>query len=408
MNKPELLAPAGNMEKLKVAFIYGADAVYIGGSAYGLRAFAGNFSNDEIIEALRYAHKLNKKIYVTVNIFPHNNDFKGLDEYLKFLYDSNIDGIILSDPGVFMTAKKVVSKMEIHISTQVNNVNYKSAMFWHELGAKRIVLGRELTLEEIKEIRENTPDSLELEAFIHGAMCISYSGRCLLSNYMTGRDSNRGECAHPCRYKYYIMEEKRPGQYMPIYEDDRGTYIMNSKDLCMIEHIPDVCEAGVTSLKIEGRMKSAFYVASVVKAYRQAIDEYIQHGKESKFNPKWLKDLNRASHRQFSTGFYYNNPGQVYENSDYIRDYDIVGIVKDYDPINKIATIEQRNKLYKGDSVEIMSPKGDDFNLTLDTIWDENGAEIDSTPHPQMIYKIQSAKELMPFDMLVKERMEVI
>ena len=408
MNKPELLAPAGNMEKLKVAFVYGADAVYIGGSAYGLRAFAGNFSNDEIIEALRYAHKLNKKIYVTVNIFPHNNDFEGLDEYLKFLYDSKVDGIILSDPGVFMTAKKVVSKMEIHISTQVNNVNYKSAMFWHELGAKRIVLGRELTLEEIKEIRENTPDSLELEAFIHGAMCISYSGRCLLSNYMTGRDSNRGECAHPCRYKYYIMEEKRPGQYMPIYEDDRGTYIMNSKDLCMIEHIPDVCEAGVTSLKIEGRMKSAFYVASVVKAYRQAIDEYIQHGKESKFNPKWLKDLNRASHRQFSTGFYYNNPGQVYENSDYIRDYDIVGIVKDYDPINKIATIEQRNKLYKGDSVEIMSPKGDDFNLTLDTIWDENGAEIDSTPHPQMIYKIHSAKELMPFDMLVKERMEVI
>jgi len=408
MNKPELLAPAGNMEKLKVAFIYGADAVYIGGSAYGLRAFAGNFSNDEIIEAARYAHKLNKKIYVTVNIFPHNNDFEGLDEYLKFLYDSKVDGIILSDPGVFMTAKKVVSKMEIHISTQVNNVNYKSAMFWHELGAKRIVLGRELTLEEIKEIRENTPDSLELEAFIHGAMCISYSGRCLLSNYMTGRDSNRGECAHPCRYKYYIMEEKRPGQYMPIYEDDRGTYIMNSKDLCMIEHIPDVCEAGVTSLKIEGRMKSAFYVASVVKAYRQAIDEYIQHGKESKFNPKWLKDLNRASHRQFSTGFYYNNPGQVYENSDYIRDYDIVGIVKDYDPINKIATIEQRNKLYKGDSVEIMSPKGDDFNLTLDTIWDENGAEIDSTPHPQMIYKIHSAKELMPFDMLVKERMEVI
>ncbi len=408
MNKPELLAPAGNMEKLKVAFIYGADAVYIGGSAYGLRAFAGNFSNDEIIEAARYAHKLNKKIYVTVNIFPHNNDFEGLDEYLKFLYDSKVDGIILSDPGVFMTAKKVVSKMEIHISTQVNNVNYKSAMFWHELGAKRIVLGRELTLEEIKEIRENTPDSLELEAFIHGAMCISYSGRCLLSNYMTGRDSNRGECAHPCRYKYYIMEEKRPGQYMPIYEDDRGTYIMNSKDLCMIEHIPDVCEAGVTSLKIEGRMKSAFYVASVVKAYRQAIDEYIQHGKESKFNPKWLKDLNRASHRQFSTGFYYNNPGQVYENSDYIRDYDIVGIVKDYDPINKIATIEQRNKLYKGDSVEIMSPKGDDFNLTLNTIWDENGAEIDSTPHPQMIYKIHSAKELMPFDMLVKERKEVI
>lgn len=408
MNRPELLAPAGNMEKLKVAFIYGADAVYIGGSAYGLRAFAGNFSNDEIMEAAEYAHKLNKKIYVTVNIFPHNNDFEGLDEYLKFLYDSNIDGIILSDPGVFMTAKKVVPKMEIHISTQANNVNYKSAMFWHELGAKRIVLGRELTLEEIKEIRKNTPDSLELEAFIHGAMCISYSGRCLLSNYMTGRDSNRGECAHPCRYKYYIMEEKRPGQYMPIYEDDRGTYIMNSKDLCMIEHIPDVCEAGVTSLKIEGRMKSAFYVASVVKAYRQAIDEYIQHGKESKFNTKWLKDLNRASHRQFSTGFYYNNPGQVYESSEYIRDYDIVGIVKDYDSISKIATIEQRNKVYKGDSLEIMSPKGDDFNLTLDTIWNENGDAIDSTPHPQMIYKIQSAKELMPFDMLVKERKEVI
>lgn len=408
MNKPELLAPAGNMEKLKVAFIYGADAVYIGGSSYGLRAFAGNFSDDEIIEAVDYAHKLNKKVYVTVNIFPHNDDLEGLDEYLQFLYDSKVDGIILSDPGVFLIAQKTVPKMEIHISTQANNVNYKSAMFWHELGAKRIVLGRELTLEEIKEIRQNTPDSLELEAFIHGAMCISYSGRCLLSNYMTGRDSNRGECAHPCRYKYYIMEEKRPGQYMPIYEDERGTYIMNSMDLCMIEHIPDVYEAGVTSLKIEGRMKSAFYVASVVKAYRQAIDEYMEKGKEYKFNTKWLKYLNRASHRQFSTGFYYNNPGQVYESSAYIRDYDIVGIVKDYDSANKIATIEQRNKVYKGDSLDIMSPKDDDFTLTLEKIWDENGDEIDSTPHPQMIYKIECTKELMPFDMLVKERKEEI
>lgn len=406
MRKIELLAPAGNMEKLKVAFIYGADAVYFGGSSYGLRAFAGNFTESEIKEAAEYAHNLGKKVYVTVNIFPHNQDFQGLDEYLRYLASCKVDAIIISDPGIFAATRESVPEMEIHLSTQANNVNYKSALFWHNLGIKRIVLARELNLEEIREIRERTPDNLELEAFIHGAMCISYSGRCLLSNYMTGRDSNRGECAHPCRYKYYLVEEKRPGQYIPVEEDARGTYIMNSKDLCMIEHIPDIIDAGITSLKIEGRMKSSFYVATVVKAYRQALDEYISKGTEYRFNEKWMEDLKKASHREFSSGFYYNNPDQVYENSAYIRNYEIVGLVIDYDSDKKIATIEQRNKVFKGETVEVFSPNEDTFNLALDTIWDENGEEIQATPHPQMKYFIYCEKELKPFDMLIKEKEE--
>ncbi|KPU44944.1 putative protease YdcP precursor [Oxobacter pfennigii] len=406
MNKIELLAPAGNMEKLKVAFNYGADAVYIGGPSYGLRAFAGNFSNDELKEAVLYAHKLNKKIYVTVNIFPHNEDLKGMDEYLKYLYDLGTDAIIISDPGVFSIAKEAAPKMEIHLSTQANNVNYRSAIFWHGLGVKRIVLARELSLEEIKEVRDKTPSTLDLEAFVHGAMCISYSGRCLLSNYMTGRDSNRGECAHPCRYKYYLMEEKRPGNYMPVEEDERGTYIMNSKDLCMIEYLPDIINAGITSLKIEGRMKSSFYVATVVKAYRKALDEFLNKGSDYKFNPEWLKDLTKASHREFSSGFYHNDPGQIYENSSYIRDYDIVGLVLDYDKNSKTAYIEQRNRVYKGERVEVFGPNFDTFELELDCLRNADGESIDVAPHPQMKYSIKCDRELKPFDMLIKQKPE--
>lgn len=406
MIKPELLAPAGNMEKLKVAFAYGADAVYFGGEYYGLRAFAGNFKNAEIKEAAEYAHKLGKRVYVTVNIFPHNEDLTGLEDYFKFLDSCNIDAVILSDPGVFQTLKETIPDMTVHLSTQANNVNYKSALFWHKYGVKRIVLARELSLEEISEIREKTPDTLELEAFVHGAMCISYSGRCLLSNYMTGRDSNRGECAHPCRYKYYLVEEKRPGQYMPIYEDDKGTYIMNSKDLCMIEHIPDIVNAGVSSLKIEGRMKSSFYVATVVKAYRKAIDEFLSKGQNYVFKSDLMDDLKKASHRQFSTGFFYNNPEQVYDNSTYIRNYDIVGLVLDYNEATKIATIEQRNRVSKGDIVEIFGPNYETFSLSLDKMVNDNQEEIEVAPHPQMKFYIHCDRKLRPYDMLIKERVD--
>lgn len=405
MKKVELLAPAGNLEKLKTAFIYGADAVYIGGENFSLRAMADNFTLEEMKEGIDFAHSLNKKVYVTINIFPHNNDFKGLPEYIKKLSEINVDAVIVSDLGMFSVVKEVAPDMEVHISTQANNVNYKSAEFWYKLGAKRVVLARELSLKEIKEIRDKVPADLELEAFVHGAMCISYSGRCLLSNYMTNRDANRGMCAHPCRYKYYLVEEKRPGQYFPVFEDERGTYIMNSHDLCMIEFIPELIESGISSFKIEGRMKSSYYVASVVKAYREAIDAYYEQGENYKFNPKWLEDVSKSSHRDFSTGFYFGKPEkQIYNNSSYIRTHDIVGLVIDYDKENKIATIEQRNRVFKGEEVEVLTSKGQNFKLVLDNMWNQDGEEIESAPHPQMIYKIKTQQELKPFDMLVKEK----
>ena len=332
MKKIELLSPAGNLEKLKTAIIYGADAVYIGGEAFSLRAAADNFDADTMTEGLKFAHDRGRKVYVAVNIFPHNADLKSLPAYIKNLYELGVDAVLVSDPGVFSIVREAAPDLEIHISTQANNVNYKSAEFWHKLGAKRIVLARELSLREIKEIRDNVPDDLELEAFVHGSMCISYSGRCLLSNYMTYRDSNRGLCAHPCRYKYSLVEEKRPNQYFPVFEDEHGTYILNSHDLCMIEHIPEVVESGITSLKIEGRMKSAYYTAVVTKAYREAIDSYLNDKENYRVNPKWLEEVSKASHRDFSTGFYFGKPEkQIYSNSSYIRTYDIVGIVKDYD-----------------------------------------------------------------------------
>ena len=407
MKKIELLAPAGNMEKLKMAIIYGADAVYLGGEKFGLRASAGNFNIEEIKEAVKFVHEKGKKLYVTVNIIPHNEDFIGLPEYLKELENAGVDAILFSDPGVYLAAKDSVPNMELHLSTQANNTNYRSAEFWHKLGVKRIVLARELSFEEITEIVEKSTKDLEFEAFVHGAMCMSYSGRCLLSNYMVGRDANRGECAHPCRYKYYLVEERRPGQYMPIEEDERGAYIFNSKDLCMIEYIPELVKAGITSFKIEGRMKSAYYVASVVRAYRMAIDSYLANPDSYVFKQEWLEEFSKASHREFSTGFFNNKPdssGQVYDSSAYVRDYAFVGLVLDYNKETGIATVEQRNKMVIGDEIEIIGPKRDMFAQKLEKMWNDDGEDIESAPHPQMIVKIKMEKSVARFDILRRER----
>lgn len=405
MNNVELLAPAGNLEKLKVAITYGADAVYIGGELFSLRAMADNFDKDKMIEGLKFAHERGKKVYVTVNIFAHNSDLAAIPEYIKQLNEIGVDAVIVSDLGVFSIVREVAPDLEVHISTQANNTNYRTCEFYYKMGAKRIVLARELSLKEIKEIRMNIPDDLELEAFVHGAMCMAYSGRCLLSNYMTGRDANRGACAHPCRYKYHLVEEKRPGEYFEIAEDERGTYIMNSQDLCVIEHIPDIVDSGIKSFKIEGRMKSSYYVATVVKAYREAIDSYIRERENYRFNPKWMDELSKASHREFSTGFFYGKPKtQIYGNSSYIRSHDIVGLVVDYDDNTKVATIEQRNRVFKGEEVEVLTPYSDNYSLVLNEMWNEDGEEIDVAPHPQMIYKIKTQKPLRQYDMLVKEK----
>ncbi len=406
MNKPELLAPAGNMEKLKMAFIYGADAVYIGGEKFGLRAQAGNFSIDDIKKATEFSRRLDRKLYVTVNIIPHNEDLYDLPDYLLELEKAGVDAIIISDPGVLMIAKDTIPDMELHLSTQANNTNYKSAEFWHELGVKRIVLARELSFFEIKEIINKTPKTLEFEAFVHGAMCISYSGRCLLSNYMVGRDANRGECAHPCRYKYYIVEEKRPGQYMPIEDDERGAYIFNSKDLCMIEHIPELVDSGISSFKIEGRMKSAYYVATVVRAYRNAIDSYFEDPKGYVFDKEWLEEVNKASHREFFTGFYFNKPdhqGQIYESSSYVRDYDFVGLVLDYDEDTGLALVEQRNKMNIGDEIEVIGPNKKMFKQKIVEMWDDEGEMIESAPHPQQKVKIKMTKTVGKYDIFRRE-----
>ncbi len=407
MNKPEILAPAGNMEKLKMAVIYGADAVYIGGDKYGLRAAAGNFTLEEIKEGTMYAHEKGRKLYVTVNIIPHNEDLEGLPEYLKGLGETGADALIVSDPSVIMTAREVVPEMELHLSTQASNTNYKSAEFWHSLGIKRIVLARELSFDEIRETISKSPNSLEYEVFVHGAMCMSYSGRCLLSNYMVGRDANRGECAQPCRYKYYLMEEKRPGQYMPVDEDERGTYIFNSRDLCMIEHIPELVESGVKSLKIEGRMKSSYYVASVVRAYRLALDSYLENPQEYRFKQEWLDELSKASHREFGTGFYFGKPdakGQIYESSSYVRDYAFVGLVLDYDINTGLATVEQRNKMLVGDEIEVIGSHRQMFTQKLENMWDDEGKEIQAAPHPQQIVKIKMKKPVERHDILRRER----
>jgi len=409
MKKVELLAPAGNLEKLKMAVIYGADAVYLGGEEYGLRAYADNFTPDTLKEGIDFAHSKGKKVYLTMNVIPHNDDLNGMGDYVKFAEEAGVDSIILSDPGVFSIVREVAPNMEIHISTQANNTNWRSARFWYEQGAKRIILARELSLKEIKEIREKVPEDLQLEIFIHGAMCISYSGRCLLSNYMAGRDSNRGLCAHPCRWKYYLVEEKRPGEYMPVFENERGTFIYNSKDLCMIEYIPEILESGVESLKIEGRMKSSYYVATVVRSYRQALDSYYNNPESYRFNPEWLEEVSKASHREFTTGFYFNKPtgkDQIYHTSSYIREYDFVGLVTAYDRNTGIATVEQRNRMFVGDEIEVVRPKGGYFTQVIKEMKNIDGENIEVAPHPQMTVFMPMDQEVDEYTMLRRKAKE--
>ena len=405
IKKPELLAPAGNLEKLKTAINFGADAVYLGGSKLNLRAFADNFTDEQLQEGIKYAHDRGRKVYVTINVFPRNEDFNGLEEYLKKLYEFNVDAIIVSDPGIIMTSIESVPNLEVHLSTQANTVNFKTIDFWYKQGVKRIVLARELTLEEIKTIREKIDPDCELEAFVHGSMCMSYSGRCLLSNYMTGRDSNRGACAQPCRYKYYLMEEKREGEYFPVVEDDKGTYIMNSKDMCMIEHIPELVQSGIDSFKIEGRMKSSFYVATVVKAYREAIDAYFDDPENYTFKERWMDYLKKASHRAYFTGFYFNDPNkQLHESSSYIRTCDIVGIVREFNEEIMEAIVEQRNKVLDGDELEVLRPEGPIFKINTSNMRDKNDNKIESAPSAQMIFKINTDKILKENDILIKNK----
>ncbi|NLW01061.1 MAG: U32 family peptidase [Clostridiales bacterium] len=383
---PELLAPAGDLEKLKIAVAYGADAVYIGGKRFGLRAFAGNFENNEIVEAVEYAHKHGRRVYVTLNIFAHNDDFDGMAEYIRFISKAGVDAVIVSDPGILLLVKDTDPEMEIHLSTQANTTNWKSALFWHEMGVKRIILARELSLDEIMEIRDRTPDTLELEVFVHGAMCISYSGRCMLSNYLAGRDPNRGACAHPCRWKYYLVEEKRPGEYLPVMEDDRGSYILNSKDLCMLGHIRDLAGIGLNGFKIEGRMKSGYYVAVTVKAYRQELDKYKRDPNGYIFDPAALEEIKKASHRPYTTGFYFGKPTQddnQYSSSQYIRNYDFIALVLGYDYERNMAVVEQRNPFRVGDNIEIFSPAGQNMNYTITQMLDEDGQPIENAPHPK-------------------------
>ena len=403
MRKPELLAPAGDLEKLKMALIYGADAVYLGGEQFGLRKAAKNFNLDQIEEGVNFAHKRGKNVYVTLNIIPHNEDLVGLGEYVHNLNDLNVDGVIVSDPGVFSIVRRETPSLPIHLSTQASATNYETIKFWYDLGIKRIVVARELSLKEIKEIIGRMPKDLEIEAFVHGAMCISYSGRCLLSNYMANRDSNRGECAHPCRWKYYLMEEKRPGEYFPVYENEKGTFIFNSKDLCMLNHIPELVESGIASFKIEGRVKSQYYVSTVVRSYRMAIDEYFKNPEKYIYKEEWLDEIKKASYRDFTTGFYFGKPTgeeQVYTNSSYIRTYDFSGLVLNYDENTRIATIEQRNRMFLGDEIEVFGPDKYHFTQKIEKMWNEKGEEIDVAPHPQQIVKMKMNKPVENWDIL--------
>ena len=404
VKKPELLAPAGNMEKLKMALLYGADAVYLGGKQFGLRAFGGNFSNEELKEAVEFAHNLNKKVYVTVNIFPHNSDIEMLPEYLTFLNTTGADALLVADIGLFMLAKKYAPDIELHISTQANNTNWATVEAWHNMGASRVVLARELSKDEISVIRQKC--SVELEMFVHGAMCISYSGRCLLSNYMTGRDSNRGSCAQPCRWKYSLVEEKRPGQYFPIEEDERGTFIFNSKDMCLLPYLPDVIESGVDSLKIEGRMKSVHYAASVVKAYRMAIDSYFENPEAFAVKEEWLEELEKVSHRSYTTGFYYGKPtekDQIYTSSSYIQTSDFVGLVLDYDEATGFATVEQRNNMKLGQEIEVFQPQLSGYRQLLGEMYNDEGEAIEVAPHPQQIVKIRMEAPVEPYAILRRD-----
>ena len=408
MNRhPELLIPASSLEVLKVAVIFGADAVYIGGEAFGLRAKAKNFSMEEMAEGIRFAHEHDVKVYVTANILAHNDDLDGARAYFQELKEIGPDALIISDPGMFSIAREVCPEIDIHISTQANNVNYMTFRFWGAQGATRVVTGRELSLKEIREIRDNIPDTLEIETFVHGAMCISYSGRCLLSNFFTGRDANRGACTHPCRWKYAVVEETRPGEYMPVYENERGTYIFNSKDLCMIEHLPDLIGAGVDSLKIEGRMKTALYVATVARTYRKALDDLAKDPALYEQNMPWyLEQIVGCTYRNFTTGFFYGKPdesAQIYDNNTYEQGYVYLGIAGEMDTEGRIS-LEQRNKFSVGEEIEIMKPDGRNIPVTVLGIFDEDGNSMESAPHPKQKLWVQLGESAEAFDILRRKQ----
>ena len=400
---PELLIPASSLEVLKTAVMFGADAVYIGGEAFGLRAKAKNFSMEDMREGIAFAHEHDVKVYVTANILAHNDDLEGVREYFQELKEIKPDALIIADPAIFEIAGEICPEIERHISTQANNTNYGTFNFWHKLGATRVVTARELSLEEIREIRANIPDDLEIETFVHGAMCISYSGRCLLSNFMVGRDANRGACTHPCRWKYSIVEETRPGEVMPVFENERGTYIFNSKDLCMIEHIPELLESGIDSLKIEGRMKTALYVATVARTYRKAIDDYQKDPKLYEENMPWyLEQISNCTYRQFTTGFFYGKPDentQIYDNNTYVKEYTYLGYAEEVDE-KGLVHITQRNKFSVGETIEIMKPDGRNLTVTVQGIYDETGASVESAPHPQQKLAVDLGAEVEKYDLL--------
>ena len=444
--KPELLVPAASLEVLKTAVIFGADAVYIGGEAFGLRAKAKNFSMEEMADGIAFAHERGVRVHVTANILAHNYDLEGAEEYFRELNELKPDALIIADPGMFLLARKICPEIDIHISTQANNTNYMTYRFWYEQGAKRVVSARELSLKEIKEIRERIPEDMEIESFVHGAMCISYSGRCLLSNYFTGRDANRGACTHPCRWKYALMEETRPGEYLPVFENDRGTFLFNSKDLNMIEHIPELVDAGIDSFKIEGRMKTALYVATVARTYRKAIDDYFRGEEIYRANMDWYRaQIAKCTYRKFTTGFYFGKTdenSQIYDESTYVSEYVYLGTVgavaavggkenadraacgvredadgtacgerKDADEAARgtrrehmWARIEQRNKFSVGDAIEIMKPDGTDIPVRVLAMYDEEGNPVESCPHPKQVIDVRLSGTAAVGDILRAEK----
>lgn len=403
MRELELLIPAGSLDVLKTAVIYGADAVYIGGEAFGLRAKAKNFTKEDMKEGIAFAHERGVKVYVTANILAHNEDLPGVEEYFEEMKEVRPDALIISDPGVFAIARKILPDMELHVSTQANNTNYGTFLFWYNQGAKRVVTARELSLKEIKEIRDRIPKNMEIESFIHGAMCISYSGRCLLSNYFVGRDANQGACTHPCRWKYSVVEETRPGEYMPVYENERGTYIFNSKDLCMIEHIPEMIEAGIDSFKIEGRMKTALYVATVARTYRKAIDDYLESPEKYRANMEWYKaEIGKCTYREFTTGFYFHKPDattQIYDSNTYVKNYTYIGTVETVFEDGSFQ-MEQKNKFTVGETIEIMKPDGRNLAVTVEEIRNEEGEQMESAPHPKQILRVRLSETPKAYDIL--------
>ncbi len=406
MKTIELLIPAGSLDILKTAVIYGADAVYLGGEAFGLRAKAKNFTGEEIRRGISFAHARGVRVYITANILAHNEDLDEAEKYFKELKEYGPDALIISDPGIFSIARRMMPDTDIHISTQANNTNYGTYRFWHALGAKRVVSARELSLKEIREIRDHIPEEMEIESFVHGAMCISYSGRCLLSSFLAGRDANRGACTHPCRWSYHLTEETRPGEYMPVVENERGTFIFNSKDLCMIDHIPEMIEAGIDSFKIEGRMKTALYVAVVTRAYRKAIDDYLQDPVRYQENLQWYREeIDKCTNRQFTTGFYFGKPdesAQIYGSSTYQKNYTYLGTVEEVMQDGRIR-IEQKNKFRVGEEIEIMKPDGTNLLVKVQQITDEEGCPMESAPHARQILYVDLGAKLELYDILRRD-----